>query len=273
MDDDPSSLAITTERVTESFVKDDKSILEISSVVGVNPCSVVSIRRDKGLVNASEYQHEIENLLSHRVWQLGKLDPDGIIPFDEGLGEPTLLERVRHEIETLFCVDRAVAVEIEIDEVLGRGGLAGWLGDPFFRKHKGQFKGRPILWQIVSPQKRFRVLVYYHKLDHDTLPKVRSKYLWPLLERARTRLRAARSEDKPDLKTIGDLESTIADLEECDRRLESVIQGTVEVDLPDWAVGPYRNGKAPYNPDINDGVKVNILPLQAAGLLPMKKVV
>ncbi len=86
-------------------------------------------------------------------------------------------------------------------------------------------------------------------------------------------MRAAQEQDPPDVKAIGDLEDYIADLEECDRRLERVIQGTVEVDLPEWAVGPYRNGQPPYHPDLDDGVKVNLLPLQAAGLLPVKKVV
>jgi hypothetical protein len=61
--------------------------------------------------------------------------------------------------------------------------------------------------------------------------------------------------------------------EECDERLERVIQGDVEVDLPDWAVGLYRGGTAPYDPDLDDGVKVNILPLQAAELLPYRRVV
>jgi hypothetical protein len=37
--------------------------------------------------------------------------------------------------------------------------------------------------------------------------------------------------------------------------------------------GPYRNGKPPYDPDLDDGVKVNLLPIQKAGLLPVKRVV
>ena len=74
------------------------------------------------------------------------------------------------------------------------------------------------------------------------------------------------------MKAVSEFEEYIADLEECDRRLESVIQGTIDVELPDWANGPYRNGSGPYDPDLDDGVKVNILPLQAAGLLPNKVV-
>ena len=255
------------------YVDSGKTLEDISRELKINPISVAALRREMGLINPADLKHEVENLLTHRIWELGKRDEDGIIPYDTGLHNPPLLEQVRGEIEAVFGAERAVDIETEMDEILGRGGLALWLGDPFFKKHSSQFKRRPILWQITSPEKQFRVLVYYHKLDHDTLPKVRGQYLWPLLERARTQLRAAKEQDPPDLKTIGDLEEYIADLDECDRRLESVIQGTVEVDLPEWANGPYRDGKPPYDPDLDDGVKVNILPLQAAGLLPMKKVV
>ena len=64
-----------------------------------------------------------------------------------------------------------------------------------------------------------------------------------------------------------------ADLEACDLSLETIIQANVNVDLPEWSNGSYRKGKPSYAPDLDDGVKVNTLPLQAADLLPMKKVV
>jgi len=116
------------------------------------------------------------------------------------------------------------------------------------------------------------VLVDYHKLTRDTLPKVQTLYLWPQIESARTRLAGARA-GGASMKAVGDLEDEIGDLEECNRRLEAVIQGTVKVDLPDWARGPYRNGQPPYDPDLDDGVRANLLPAQEAGLLPGKKVV
>ena len=266
----PHDLANVKQKMTQLHVREGKSLEEISAELELNPISVISLRRELGLISPADFRHEVENLLTHRIWELCKRDEDGIIPYDAGLGNPSLLEQVRGEIESVFGADRAVDIESEMDEILGRGGLAGWLGAPFFKKHVSQFKKRPILWQITSPERKFRALVYCHKLDHDTLPKVRSQYLWPLLERARTRLRAIQKQNPFDLKAIGELEEYVADLEVCDQRLENVIQDHVDVELPDWANGPYRNGKAPYHPDIDDGVKVNILPLQAAGLLPMK---
>ena len=106
----------------------------------------------------------------------------------------------------------------------------------------------------------------------DMLPRVQTRYLRPQMEAARTRLAAARTHEA-SLKEIADLEDELSDLEDCNGRLEQVIQGTVKVDLPEWAVGPYRDGRPPYDPDLDDGVKVNLLPIQEAGLLPVKKVV
>ena len=40
---------------------------------------------------------------------------------------------------------------------------------------------------------------------------------------------------------------------------------------PDWAEGPIRNGV--YDPVLDDGVKVNIMPVQKAGILRYKRLV
>ena len=69
---------------------------------------------------------------------------------------------------------------------------------------------------------------------------------------------------------VAELEAKLDDLADFEQRLLDVIEGRVKCDLPDWAEGPYRNGV--YDPVIDDGVAVNILPLQEAGLLPKKVV-
>jgi hypothetical protein len=91
------------------------------------------------------------------------------------------------------------------------------------------------------------------------------------MEEVRTRLAAARADENVSL--TGDLEEELEDLKDFEERLEAVIEGQVEVKLPKWANGPYRDGQPPYDPDLDDGVKVNLLPIQKAGLLPIKRVV
>jgi hypothetical protein len=228
----------------------------------------------EGKSDKEKRREHVRRFFSYFALQALRQDPDGIVPLMGHAGaELTLVDRVRTQLEQQFGPAVAYQLEQDAAEYLGRP-LEEWLHRTFFAQfHVKLYKSRPILWHLSSPSGHFAVMLDYHRLTHDTLPKVRSQYLWPALERARTQLRAAQKQDPPDMKAIGDLEAYIADLEECDRRLESVIQGTMEVELPDWANGPYRNGKPPYDPDLDDGVKVNILPLQAAGLLPVKKVV
>ena len=59
--------------------------------------------------------------------------------------------------------------------------LNGWLATEFFSHHTKQFKKRPIAWQLQSGKFTIKnppaiaCLLYYHKLDADNLPKLRSR--------------------------------------------------------------------------------------------------
>jgi len=226
-----------------------------------------------GKSDREKRREHVRRLFSYYALQAVRADEDGIVPLAGCAGrEPTLVDRVRAQLEAQFGHDVAYQLEQDAAPYLGRP-LEEWLHRYFFHRfHVGLYKRRPILWHLTSPKGHFAVMVDYHRLTADTLPKVRSLYLWPQMEEVRTRLAAARAEEA-SLGTIGGLEEELADLEDCEKRLERVIQGAVEVDLSDWANGPYRNGAPPYDPDLDDGVKVNLLPIQAAGLLPVKRVV
>jgi len=222
-------------------------------------------------------REHVRRFFSYFARQAVRESESGIVPLAGcAAREPYLVDRIRAQLEAQF--GPAVAYQLEQDAApyLGRP-LEEWLRrDYFARFHVKLYKNRPILWHLASPKGYFAVLVDYHRLTHDTLLRVQTLYLWPQMEEVRTRLAAARTallSVRPAVKAIADLEDELADLEECNARLERVIQGAVEVDLPEWANGPYRNGAAPYNPDLDDGVRVNLLPVQEAGLLPVRKVV
>ena len=227
----------------------------------------------EGKSDLEKRREHVRRLFSYFALQSVREDKDGVVPLAGGGGrEPYLIDRVRAQLEAQFGAGVAYQWEQDAAQYLGRS-LEEWLRREFFaRFHVPLYKKRPILWHLASPKGYFAVLVDYHKLTRDTLPKVQTLYLWPQIESARTRLAGARA-GGASMKAVGDLEDEIGDLEECNRRLEAVIQGTVKVDLPDWARGPYRNGQPPYDPDLDDGVRANLLPAQEAGLLPGKKVV
>ena len=219
-------------------------------------------------------------------------DRDGIIPLTQVSIEVPLCERVRMRL-----VDVGVAWSHFV-EVLGKP-VDLWLSTEFFKHHTKQFKKRPIAWQIQSGKftakksPAFACLVYYHKLDGDTLPKIRSQYVRPLRQRLETELRgieAVPKDARNDRQTErrGELMEAIDELTEFENRLERVSRegfATTRLDkrlagepLDAWCSPDGRRPppatpadflaqESAYLPDINDGVRVNIAPLQKAGLL------
>ena len=297
---------------------------ELSQKIELHPISVYWLLRELRDKNLAVCQSEFRRfaadyvsvlvlrLLGHR-WprEVGAgvpappwVDGDGIIPLSDGTGERALLARVRDRIAEDFRADHALAIERELEEVFGRP-LGTWLSTEFFKSHIVQFKKRPIAWQIESTPgigtKRqglrsvrkapaFSCVVYYHRLDADLLPKLRTQYLGPLRASFQTELGGLettknRSADQ-DARRL-ELEDKLDELKSFDARVERVIvEGFLSSTFDFGANEPNdkwtsRDGRTPapasrdvlmaqesrYDPDLNDGVRVNIAPLQRAGLL------
>jgi hypothetical protein len=297
---------------------------ELSQKLEIHPISVYWLLRElraEGVVCRPELRRFVEDyfsvmilrLLGHRwprqiesgeppaPWQ----DRDGIIPITEGTGEPPLLTRVRERLAEDFGPDLVNAVEAEFGEIMGKP-LSEWLASGFFRRHTAQFRKRPIAWQIESaPEDNggrrrqgrrrrapvFSCLVYYHRLDADLLPKLRSQYVGPLRARLQTELAGLekmkdRTADQEERRL--ELEDSLQELKAFDARLEQVVASgfacsaldsiAAQEPLDKWTSWDGRS-PAPasreaflaqerrYDPDLNDGVRVNIAPLQRAGLL------
>lgn len=304
---------------TETFLE------ELSQKLEIHPISIYwllrELREKDGVVSKPELVRFVEDYLSILVLRLlghqwpreivqhdpapAWADSDGIIPLTEGTSEPALVARVRARLSEDFGADRAGAVEREFLEITGRP-LAAWLSADFFKRHISLLKKRPIAWQLTStaannakrrgrgaPESApaFSCLLYYHRLDGDLLPKLRTHYIGPLRMSLQTELGGLekvkeRSADQ-DARRI-ELEAKLEDLKTFDVRLGQVIvEGFASPVLNEiGAKEPLdkrtsRDGRvrAPetrdaflaqerrYDPDLNDGVRVNIAPLQRAGLL------
>lgn len=320
-DEDEEEAAVSGARIpipAETFVE------ELSQKLEIHPVSVYWLLRElraKGVVCAPERRRFVEDLFSVMVlrllghrwprqiesgeppapWQ----DRDGIIPISEGTGEPTLLAGVRERLADDFGPDRVNAVEAEFGEIVGRA-LFEWLAADFFRRHISQFRKRPIAWQVQSaPEENgkrrgrggrrrapvFSCLIYYHRVDADLLPKLRSQYIGPLRARLATELAGVeRVQDRTDEQNQrrDNLLAALDELKAFDARLEEVIasgfhSASLETVAAKEPLNRFmsRDGRAPapasrdallaqerrYDPDVNDGVRVNIAPLQRAGLL------
>lgn len=302
----------------ETFVE------ELSQKLAVHPISVCRLLRElrerEGVLCQSERQRFIEDYMSVLVLRLlghrwprqvepGESPPtwadgDGIIPITDGTHERTLLARMQDKLAEDFGVDLR-AVEREFEEIIGKG-LGEWLATDFFKRHVSQFRKRPIAWKLESTSagngKRlgrravrkapaFSCLVYYHRLDADLLPKLRTQYVGPLRTSLQTELAGLeklkdRTADQDGRRL--ELEDKIEELKAFDARLEKITgEGFASMGcdalasrepLDKWTS---RDSRAPgptsrdaflvqehkYDPDLNDGVRVNIAPLQRAGLL------
>lgn len=153
-------------------------------------------------------------------------DPDGIIPLTPLANESTLFERMQQRL-------RADEIDAsDFAEVMGKP-LDSWLATEFFKHHTKQFKKRPIAWQLQSGKftarmsPAFACMLYYHKLDADTMPKLRSQYVSPLRQRLETELRGivaiatdARSDRQE--KRRAELDDSIHELQKFDTMLEGV---------------------------------------------------
>jgi len=148
----------------------------------------------------------ILDLLGHR-WafskrSVGDCDRPGVLPLSQSFSSRALLSLVRERFAEDFGSDRVHAIEHEFQEIVGKS-LGEWLSAEFFKSHISQFKKRPIAWQIGSTptesRKRrgrrsargapaFSCLVYYHRMDADLLPKLRTQYVGPLRTSFQTEL-------------------------------------------------------------------------------------
>ncbi len=230
-------------------------------------------------------------------------DQDGIIPITEGSGENSLLDRVRERIVYEFPAETVTQIECKFEELVGKP-LDPWLSGDFFKRHISQFRKRPIAWQIESKplskglkaQKKspaFSCLIYYHKLDADLIHKIRSQYVRPLMTRYETEFRTLQgfnSESNDVVSRKYQLDNWIEELRSFDEELERIIQDGFNTEkfyktiggepLDKWNsldgqksppgdTDSFYNQEKAYFPDINDGVRVNIAPLQRAGLLTL----
>ena len=247
----------------------------------------------------------ILRLLGHR-WpkqlEMGESVPvwassDGIIPLVAGTGEATLAEQVRARLRVEDGELGVQHTEALLTELTGLS-LEEWLRRKFFSRHVSQFKSRPIAWHLASTpinngkKKRgwsqrnpaFECLLYYHACSGDALARVRTQYVEPLLRAERQKMGEAylfQDETTSVLanERIQELEAFVEKLrfiEEQGFACPELEKFMAVEPLDRWSGDGYlaptsreellRNEQA-WCVDINDGVRVNIAPLQLAGLL------
>jgi hypothetical protein len=186
------------------------------------------------------------------------VDKDGIVCIPAVRGEEPAADRLLGLLVAAFGEDysgeklRGLLATVDHAEK----SLESWLRDKFFTQHCKLFHHRPYIWHIWDGLKDgFSVLVNYHKLDHKLLETLIYTYLNDWIKQQQQEDRANGRAD--------DGEKTAA-AKALKHRLELILQGESPHDIfVRWK--PLEEQPIGWNPDLNDGVRLNIRPWMTVG--------
>ncbi len=196
-------------------------------------------------------------------------DDDGIVCLTPLHGEASAADRLRSLLAVAFGSEWSPAKERELIAAMDskETNLEGWLQEDFFIQHVGLFHQRPFIWHIWDGlQEGFHALVNYHQLAASNgggrlcLESLTYSYLGDWITRQRDAV--AHNESGSDDRLAGALE-----LQE---QLKKILAGEPPYDLfVRWK--PLHQQPIGWEPDINDGVRLNIRPFMLATLSHGKK--
>ncbi|MGA7496045.1 MAG: hypothetical protein WBX00_04880 [Isosphaeraceae bacterium] len=198
-----------------------------------------------------------------------RIDWDGIL-VDAPDHPDDIIRRVRDVLE-LIWKDRADAIEKEACEILGvaelrdyfrKPGPGGFWDDHVKRYSKSRRKA-PICWLLQSSKKNYALWIYYHRLDKDILFKALLNYVEPKIRLVLGQWSSVLGQIQ-QAKDQGQRTKDLKKLEKEAERLESFL-----TELRDFEDKLRRAANLHLDPDLNDGVVLNIAPLRE--LVPWKE--
>jgi len=194
-------------------------------------------------------------------------DEDGIVCLSATRGEGSAADRVRKLLSAAFGDNWSTAKEKELLAIAGDGKkpvatLDAWLRDKFFEEHCKLFQHRPFIWHIWDGNPSgFHCLVNAHNLAGNdgegrrTLEAITYSYLGDWIERQKAGQR----------DMVEGADARLASAQDLQQQLEKILEGESPYDLfVRWK--PLHEQAIGWEPDINDGVRLNIRPFMNAEL-------
>jgi hypothetical protein len=177
-------------------------------------------------------------------------------------GEEPAAERLHRLLVASFGEDWTPAKERELIAATGSKAqdLEEWLRDEFFEHHCKIFHHRPFVWHIWDGRRRdgFHALVNYHRLaegdgkGRKLLENLTYSYLGDWLTRRQDGVKRGEA----------GAEERLAAALELKKHLETILEGEPPLDIfVRWK--PLSRQPIGWEPDINDGVRLNIRPFMA----------
>ncbi|MGE4578980.1 MAG: DNA methyltransferase [Desulfuromonadales bacterium] len=179
-------------------------------------------------------------------------DDDGIVCIPPVRGEASASDRLLNLLAAAYggawSSDTLAALLKSVDHA-GKT-LETWLREKFFTQHCKLFQHRPFIWHIWDGLRDgFAALVNYHKLDAKLLETLIYTYLGDWISR-----------QKQDIASgVDGAQERLAAAEALKKKLELILEGESPYDIfVRWK--PLEKQPIGWNPDLNDGVRLNIRP-------------
>ena len=195
-------------------------------------------------------------------------DKDGIVCIPSVARERPAHERLLELLQAAWGDDWSDEILAKLLTEAGTSSLDDWLRHRFFEEHCKLFHQRPFVWHIWDGRRRdgFHALVNYHKLveggskGRRLLDSLTYSYLGDWISRQQDGVRRGE----------GGAEDRLAAAIELQKRLVAILAGEPPFDLfIRWK--PIDEQPIGWEPDINDGVRLNIRPFMAEDLPGGKK--
>jgi len=179
-------------------------------------------------------------------------DEDGIVCIPPVRGEMKAEDRLENLLAAAYGYEWSSNKKAELLAQAGHASktLDTWLRDKFFPQHCKLFQHRPFIWHIWDGLRGgFAALVNYHKLDAKLLETLIYTYLGDWISR-----------QKQDIGNgVDGAQEKLAAAEALKKKLELILEGEAPGDaFVRWK--PIEKQPLGWDPDLNDGVRLNIRP-------------
>jgi hypothetical protein len=181
-------------------------------------------------------------------------DPDGIVCLPSVAGADSAAARLRAVLQAAFGPDYSL---VQLLQGRKSRSIEDWLRDEFFEEHCRLFHDLPFVWHVWDGLKDgFHALVNCHKLDRRNLEKLIYSYLGDWISRQRQNL--ANGVEGADARLLA--------AEHLQGELKEILDGEAPYDIfVRWK--PLVEQPIGWDPDLDDGIRVNIRPWITAARL------
>ena len=199
-----------------------------------------------------ELSEEARSLIEKTKSLAEYVDDDGIVCLSAVRGEKPAHERLEALLHAAYGDEWSSSIRNKLlaEANCKNKTLDVWLREKFFEQHCKLFQHRPFIWHIWDGLKDgFSALVNYHMLDKKNLERLIYTYLDDWI----------RTQSLQQAEGIDGAAERTAAAENLKQRLEQILQGEAPYDIfVRWK--PIEQQPIGWNPDINDGVRLNIRP-------------